>query len=262
MTRSLLCGNLSLPAWKVNLRDRFRMRMTLSSKTNRPLRLLHTSDLHICDDIYPEDTLRGFETVLALARQTRADAILVAGDLFDTHRVPPEILTAVLDKLGTSGCPVIILPGNHDIVLFGIRNSTHLPDNVTIIKQAEGETVHLRDLGLAVWGRPVYDHHPGFRPLDGLPPRPHKGWYVVMAHGIFMGPGIESYRSSQITPEELAQADCDYVALGHIHLFRDVTQGAATACYSGAPSGPQPKSVALVTLDPKTGTTATPLTIS
>lgn len=211
--------------------------------------------------MYYEETILGFKAVMAAVRNTKADAVLIAGDLFDNRRVPHTLLASVMDELGATNCPVVILPGNHDTILFDTKNSPLISDNITIMRQAEGETVYLRDIDLTLWGRPVYDHHPGFHPLGGLPPRPSKGWYVAMAHGIFMGPGIEPYRSSQITPEELSQADCDYVALGHIHFFHDVTQGAAKAYYSGAPSGPQPKSVAMVTLDPKTGTVAEPLTI-
>ena len=245
----------------VNYLGRLMTRIMFDGKPNQPLRLLHTSDLHIGDDMYYEETLRGFEAVMAIVHQTKVDAVLIAGDLFDNRRLSPALLATVMDKLATTNCPVVILPGNHDTILFDTSNSPTISNNITIIRQAEGETVYLRDIGLTLWGRPGYDHHPGFRPLGGLPPRPDNGWYVVMAHGIFMSPGTEPYRSSQITPEELSQADCDYVALGHIHFFRDVTQGSATACYSGAPSGAQPKNVAMVTLDPNTGTTAKPLTI-
>ena len=56
----------------------------------RPLTLVHMSDLHIGTDIRPEEALAGLESALALARTAEADAVLIAGDLFDSHRVPNE----------------------------------------------------------------------------------------------------------------------------------------------------------------------------
>ena len=69
--------------------------------------------------------------------------------------------------------------------------------------------------------------------------------YVAQAGGL----------SSPILWTELAQAGCDYVALGHVHVFRDVTQGRSPAFYSGAPSGMRDSGAVLVTLDPVHGTT-------
>ena len=62
--------------------------------------------------------------------------------------------------------------------------------------------------------------------------------------------------SSKITSEQLAEADCDYVALGHVHVFREVTSGqGAPAYYSGAPSGGNSPTLAIVSLDPAEGVT-------
>ena len=235
--------------------------MTPSTRQKAPLRLLHASDLHIGNDIYPEDALWGFEAALARGQEMGVDVILIAGDLFDSFRVPDATVGRVLKDLGAVGRPVVVLPGNHDVVLTNGQWSGWLPGNVTILKEAEGELVFLPDLDLTVWGRPVYDHHPGFRPLEGLPPRSRNGWYVPMAHGMFMGLHVEHFRSSPITAEEIAQAECDYIALGHVHVFRDVSQNGVPAFYCGAPSGPQAKSVALVELDPQAGVTVSPVQI-
>ena len=110
-------------------------------------------------------------------------------------------------------------------------------------------------LDLSVWGRPVYDHVPSFRPLEGLQPRPNEGWYVVLGHGLVMDDSIHVGRSSPISLAELEQADCDYVALGHVHRFLDVTQGGPAAYYSGAPSGTRRPTAAVVDLAPLTGAT-------
>ena len=234
----------------------------MASNDKRSLTLIHMSDLHIGTDIRPEEALAGLAAALALVRQTQADAVLVAGDLFDSQRVPTETVSGVLDDLGACGVPVVVLPGNHDTVLTQKQWSRDVPHGVTILQQAEGELIFLERLGLTVWGRPVYVHETRFRPLAGMPSRPGNGWYVAMGHGLLIDYDDQDMRSSPISPEEIGQAPCDYIALGHVHAFRDVSQNGVPAFYSGAPSGAGTRSVALVELDPIAGVFVTPLQVS
>ena len=59
-----------------------------------------------------------------------------------------------------------------------------------------------------------------------------------MAHGHYHYPDDTEERSSPIRPHEIAEAGCDYVALGHWERFEDVSQNSVTAFYSGSPMGP------------------------
>ena len=154
----------------------------------RPLRLLHMSDLHISSDIYADEAFRGFEAALQLGVEKGADVALIAGDLFDNGRVKQELMDQVWSMLADVERPVIVLPGNHDTVLIDGVRLGKTPPNVTVIQEPDGETVFLKEYGLSVWGKPVYDHHPGFRPMAGVPPRSDDNWYVGMAHGLLHGP--------------------------------------------------------------------------
>ena len=224
------------------------------------IRLLHTSDLHVGTDIYPEEAIQGFEAMLGLSRSTGPDAVLIAGDLFDHHRVPHRTIDRVLTDLADLAIPVVILPGNHDTVLKDSIDASDLPTNISLITRLEGESVTLDQLCLTVWGRPVFDHLPGFRPLEGMPSKPSDRWFVAMAHGLFME-NVDPIRSSPISPDDVAGATCDYLALGHVHVFRDVSRNGVPAYYSGAPSGNQARTVAIVDLDPASGVSVTPLKI-
>ncbi|MBI2872018.1 MAG: DNA repair exonuclease [Chloroflexi bacterium] len=229
------------------------------SVERQPLTLVHTSDLHLGSDLYPEDAMRGFRATLAFARQ-RGDVLLIAGDLLDSERVSSSMVDGVLEDLAGLGMPVVLLPGNHDVALVNGRTPGRLPTNVHLILREVGASVDLSEQGLTVWGRPVLDHAPQFRPLEGLPARPASSWYVVMAHGMVNPQGLRLFPSSPITAEELSAADCDYIALGHVHVFRDVTQGKVPAFYSGAPGGmPGRGTVALVALEPQRGATVVPV---
>ena len=43
-------------------------------------------------------------------------------------------------------------------------------------------------------------------------------------------------RSSPITPAEIEASAYDYIALGHVHVFRDLSQGTTRAFYCGTPA--------------------------
>ncbi|MFH1141328.1 MAG: metallophosphoesterase [Chloroflexota bacterium] len=222
----------------------------------RPLTILHTSDLHLGYQFRADNALKGFETVLGAAHHYSADVLLIAGDMFDGRKVLPELVARVLQSLASLECPVLILPGNHDTFLTAPSSPFphgELPSNVFLLREPLGELVHLDALELSVWGRPVYSHVPEFRPLEGLPPRPDSGWYVAMAHGLVVDARTDPGRSSPILLEDLGQADCDYIALGHLNEFEEVTQGKARACYSGAPWGTRQPTAALVKLDEASG---------
>lgn len=222
----------------------------------RRLTILHTSDLHLGSDVSPQNALTGLDLALDKACEISVDAVLIAGDLFDSIRVPVETVNYVFASLDQIKRPVVILPGNHDTLFTSASSKfsfNELPPNVFMFRAEEGETIFINDLGIFLWGRPVYNHEPSFHPLYGLPPRPGDGWYIAMAHGLVVDSISDNGWSSPISVDELAQADCDYIALGHLHLFEDVTQGEASAFYSGATSDTQKPTVALVTLDPHEG---------
>ncbi len=189
------------------------------------------------------------------------DALLIAGDLFDNRRVSDATIDRVFDDLGAFRRPVVVLPGNHDTLLTTAWKSRLLPANLDLMRRDDAELIVIESLDLAVWGRPVYDHHPGNKPMEGLPSRPGNRWFVPMAHGLFMDGPIDEFRSSPITTREISEADCDYIALGHVHALRNVSQNGVTAYYSGAPSGSQTRTAVVVELNLDTGVSVSPFVI-
>ncbi|HEY6479799.1 MAG TPA: exonuclease SbcCD subunit D [Streptosporangiaceae bacterium] len=85
------------------------------------MRLIHTSDWHLGRTLHGESLLEhasGFlDWLLALAAGRGADAVVVAGDVYD-RAVPPPDAVAVLDRALTAFArariPVIMISGNHD----------------------------------------------------------------------------------------------------------------------------------------------------
>jgi DNA repair exonuclease SbcCD nuclease subunit len=216
--------------------------------TRPPLRVLHTADVHLDSDGYGDTReqaahagrgRRVFRRIVDRALADRVDLVLIAGDLFDHNRVPDETVDFVRGQLDRLRQPVVILPGNHDVLransIYDRHDFTAGSPHVHMIRRLEGETIELPDLGVTVWGRAMEEHEPAFSPLAHLPARDDRRWCIAMAHGFFYEERQRPERSSPIFADEIRDAGWDYVALGHHHNRMDVSQGRVTAHYAGAP---------------------------
>ena len=86
------------------------------------MKLLHTSDWHLGkrleDFLRIEEQQAVLQEICEIAECEQVDAVLVAGDLFDTFNPPTEavdLFYKTLKRLSNNGCrPVIAIAGNHD----------------------------------------------------------------------------------------------------------------------------------------------------
>src|SRR6516162_7349141 len=85
------------------------------------MRLIHTSDWHLGRTLHGESLLEHQEMfldwLLAQAVDRQADAVVVAGDIYD-RAVPPTDAVRLLDKtlvaFARARIPVVLTSGNHD----------------------------------------------------------------------------------------------------------------------------------------------------
>jgi exonuclease SbcD len=85
------------------------------------MRLLHTSDWHLGRTLHGESLLAHqaafLEWLLGVAVEQRADAVVVAGDIYD-RAVPSTDAVAILDRalcgFADAAIPVLLTSGNHD----------------------------------------------------------------------------------------------------------------------------------------------------
>jgi DNA repair exonuclease SbcCD nuclease subunit len=222
-----------------------------------PLRILHTSDVHLDDGAAGALAHRAFSQVVDLVAAERVDLFLIAGDLFDHNRVSGEVIDFVHRELARVQCPTVLIPGNHDCynersILRRLRLS-EAGEHVFMIAGEHGEVLELPQLHATIWGRGLIEHEPGNKPLLGVPERRRDLWHIGMAHGYYVD-YPEPVRSSLITPREIEESGLDYLALGHVHMFTHIRHGDTVACYCGSPSsayaGSQGGTVALVDLLP------------
>lgn len=216
--------------------------------TKQPLlKILHTADVHLDCDSYGDREQRqalcsqyrhAFEAIIDCALDEAVDLLLIAGDLFDHNRVPDETVAFVQEQLRRLSQPVIILPGNHDCLYTGSIYDRHdfsaACDNVQVITHLNGQIIELPALDAVVWGRAMEEHEPGFHPLEHIPRRFDRRWHIAMAHGFFFDTAQHADRSSPIFAEEIRDTGWDYVAMGHVHVLSDRSQGDVTAYYPGA----------------------------
>ncbi len=231
------------------------------------MRLLHTSDWHLGRTLHGADLLEDqaafLDWLLAAAISHRADAVVVAGDIYD-RAVPPVDAVAVLDRglrgFARAGLPVLLTSGNHDSAIrLGFGGSL-----------VELAGVHFRTT-LADLARPVMltDEH-GPVAVYGIPyllpdavmgdlgaERSHAsvlaaataliradaaergiGRIVAAAHAFVTGAlPCDSERDLRVggigdAPASVF-AGLNYVALGHLHGQQDVPSGSETE-----PAGP------------------------
>lgn len=247
----------------------------MSDSTRRPLRLLHTSDVHLGGGFrvpevgrHRDHCLCPLDAVEVAVDRHRPDVVIVAGDLFEHQRVEADLVDRVLGRLADLDALCILTTGNHDAhdhrTLYpGERIDRH---DLVFLDHPGGTTVEVLGGELVVWGKAMDDHHRGFRPLHDVPVRPRvDAWWVVVGHGHHEPEDTDDGygRSSPLTPADIEATGADYVALGHWHRRTDVSVGTVTAWYSGAPYGPgASERFNLVDLHPGRGTIVTEIEVS
>ena len=71
---------------------------------NRPLRIAHTSDVHLHDGDGRQRVQDAFVQVIDAVLSTRAELFLIAGDLFDHNRVQGDVIDFVYAQISRVPC--------------------------------------------------------------------------------------------------------------------------------------------------------------
>lgn len=198
--------------------------------------IAHTSDLHIGGGRKGESHLSLLDAVLEASHEAKAQALILAGDIFDNNRVPAAIVEDAARMLAGAAMPVVILPGNHDPVTADAIY--HAPgfgalEHVHVLGLTSPESVQFPHLDLDIWGAPHTDYA-DWAPLRDVRPREAR-WHVVVAHGHWVRDERDLHRSWLIHDHEIAATGADYVALGHWDVPQPAGDGTVAAYYSGSP---------------------------
>jgi DNA repair exonuclease SbcCD nuclease subunit len=230
----------------------------------RDVVVVHSSDLHVDHDytarLHRGDGTAGLACVLSAARVMAADVVILAGDTFDSHRLPQSLVERAAAVLAGAGLPLVVLPGNHDpAVSEAIYRGAAFRalKNLHIIGVTQ-EAVVFPELSLEIWGRA----HRDYADMVALPARPRAQrstrWQIAIAHGHYEpspNRSIGPRPSWLIGDADIAATGADYVALGHWNRAARVGNGTVPAYYSGSPE--YAGTVNVVRLSERSGVTVT-----
>ena len=212
-------------------------------------RLLHTADWQLgkqykglggdpdCRSDLRNERLNAVRRLGALAVEHGADAVLVAGDVFDMNEVGDRLVRQTLNTLAEFRVPWVLLPGNHDpalaesvwtrIARLGCPANVHLAITHTPILLAEDR--------VAILPAPLLRRHESADPTAVLastltPPGVIR---VGLAHGSVKNRlPMEAEARNPISDACAVTACLDYLALGDWHGTFQVTPN---TWYSGTP---------------------------
>lgn len=231
------------------------------------MRFVHTADWHLGRYFYgvhlTDDQAYVLDQLIDLVRDVKAQALLIAGDIYD-RAIPPVEAIALLDDVLSRivkglHVPVVLIAGNHDSpqrLSFGSRllaaEQLHIvgllsSDMMPVVLHDEHGPVVVHAIPYVepaearqyLPGRVIDDHDAALRALIDVIRARHglEGRNVLLAHAFVAGgQESESERPLSVGGAGTVKADClagfDYVALGHLH--RPQTVGDQRIQYAGS----------------------------
>jgi DNA repair exonuclease SbcCD nuclease subunit len=216
------------------------------------MRFLHTADWqlgmtrhYLAGEAQPRYSAARRDVVAglgALAADSGAEFVVVAGDVFEDNQLDPRVVSQSLEAMRVIGIPVYLLPGNHDpldasSVYTSALFTAECPDNVVVLDRAGAHDVRP---GLQIVAAPWRSKRPTSdlvaAVLDGL--AADGVTRVVVAHG-----GVDILEPDHDKPwlirlaavqAALSRGAVHYVALGDKHSRMQVGNS-GRVWYSGAP---------------------------
>lgn len=197
------------------------------------MKIIHTADLHLYSALsanLPADKsklrrgeiLKTFRRMCEYAKNNLVEAIIISGDFFDTEALPQKSVESTYNIIREYGdIKFFYLKGNHDFNLI-FKNT---PDNLHIFKN----TFEKAELdGVVIAGFTGTPSNYGEIAFSDDPVN------ILMLHG-----DIDKKEGDDcVDIKALAGRGIDYIALGHIHSFKDGRLDERTKyAYSGCPDG-------------------------
>ncbi len=156
------------------------------------------------------------DLIVALTAQTRADALLCGGDLFEQARVAPDTLAHLRATFAALELPVHVAPGEHD--WYGPASPYRHVDwtpNVHVFGGSRLTPVELAD-GLTLWGAAHRSPASTDGFLDGFTAA-RAGVNLALFHGCEAATAAGAVPYAPFRAEQLDAAGLHHVLLGHVH---------------------------------------------
>lgn len=211
------------------------------------MKIIHCADIHLDSKISAnldegkaklrrEEILHTFIRMVDFARENQVQVILIAGDLFDTRRVRVSVRNAVEDVIRKhEGIRFYLLKGNHEA--SGFLNALEtIPDNLYLFGEDWTRYVLYEDPKgrIVLTGAELTEANRGLTDRLVLD---YEDFNLVMLHG--QQTNYAGKHTAETIPlSELKNKGIDYLALGHVHEYREEQlDKRGIWCYSGCLEG-------------------------
>ena len=212
--------------------------------------ILHFADLHL-DGAFTgsrlpailarrcrEQLRKILRRIVDLARERNANAVTVAGDLFERARLSPDtaaFLVSEFERLAP--IPVFVAPGNHDAADAGsLYQRGRWPENVNIfVSNRLTERPLTKEISLWSAGHLSPSERQNFLLHFQLPQTTPSRYHILLLHATLLSAPIPTNNShAPLTLEDIRQAGFTLALLGHYHTAQMARTGGTVAVYPGS----------------------------
>jgi DNA repair exonuclease SbcCD nuclease subunit len=205
-----------------------------------PIRIIHTADNHIgmtfnnrgysaeVRAALVKERFDALERIVSLTNSSKADLLVIAGDLFDkTSMARQDIKTvaAILNRVEEAW--LLVLPGNHDYFEAGKDNLWDVfqrnmeYDRFILLDRQEPKELFINEQKVMVYPCPCRSKHSEANMIGWVKdePKDKEAVNVGIAHGSVEGFSADfNQKYFPMTKSELAQSGVDFWLLGHTHI--------------------------------------------
>jgi len=203
------------------------------------LKIIHSSDLHLNRNC-PERT-EALDRILEAARKEKAEAVLIAGDFFDSKADSDFFRPALRQKFSGLGFKVYLIPGNHDYGSF--EGDLFFGNQLQVLNKKPFEVVDFYQI--RVVAVPYFNQKFNQYALEIAKAKAKDRLNILLVHCSVDAPFISE---DEFGPEQgegylpvssrvLAELDFDYILAGHYHsrfLMHNISD-TCTLVYPGSP---------------------------
>jgi DNA repair exonuclease SbcCD nuclease subunit len=203
-------------------------------------RFLHAADIHLDSPLHglaryegvPLEEVRGatraaFDRLIQFAIDQAVDFVVIAGDLFDgdwRDMGTGLYFARAMGRLAKADIPAFTLQGNHDAASV-LTKALPWPRSVSIFPSKAAASFRLDRLGVALHGRSFPTQHVYDDLAAAYPAADPDRFNIGVLHTALSG--VEGHQPYAPTSVEALQAKgYDYWALGHVHDFHHLGEGA------------------------------------
>ncbi len=210
------------------------------------MRVIHCADMHLDSKMTANldparakerkaELLTTFTRMVEYGRMHDVDAILIAGDMFDTGTISALTRNTVKDTIiNNPDMDFYYLKGNHDRDSF-LSSLDAIPANLKLFSDT-WQTCPMNDDSSVMLSAIELSHDNSNTCYDALVLDPSV-INIVMMHGQETETGGKD-RAEIIALRDLKNKNIDYLALGHVHSYKlESLDGRGMYCYPGCLEG-------------------------